>query len=173
MFDNNFARKEIIPGVLVGFRFPTTQSTLKGEFPVEVNSNRTAQYFQLNIENYVKGGEIKLLVNGYNDQDSISVTIRGYPYSYAKTGTSFTIEYSHPMLKIRKGMWNPNMFFEDICGTIFADVLFLKGCEYKASLGLELKIETGIMLGFIKIAPKIGIAITKIGEMKFYTGIEL
>ncbi|MBI4722885.1 MAG: hypothetical protein HY769_07840 [Candidatus Stahlbacteria bacterium] len=176
IFDNNFARKEIIPGVLFGFRFPATHINLKGEFPIELNSNRTAQYFQINVENYIRSGEVRFLANGYNDPanpDSIGIKIRGYPYFYAKTGTSFTVEYSRPMLKIRKGLWNPNIFFEDLCGAIFTDIALLNESEYKASLGVELKLETGIMFGFIKFAPKVGIAVTKTGKIKFYPSIEL
>ncbi|MDI6840318.1 MAG: hypothetical protein QMD71_05670 [bacterium] len=179
-FKEDFSRKELKPGLVIEFTFPYTDVFVGVESSVErgkfgSNIERTAYSVEAGIRNYIKGGELRISAKGYSDKenpDPIGIKIRGYDQLYTKTGSSLTLEYAHPILKIRKGLWNPNLFFEDLCAAIFTDVAFAIDGEYNLSCGMELKLETGTMLGLIKAAPKLGIATNKTGNIKFYIGID-
>ncbi|MDI6794380.1 MAG: hypothetical protein QME81_16200 [bacterium] len=77
-----------------------------------------------------------------------------------------TLEYSRPLLKIRKGLWNPNLFFEDLCLALFTDAAFSEE-ETQLSGGIELQQETGAFFG-LKFAPALGLAYNKEGETTVY-----
>ena len=178
---NDFSRREINPGMTLQFRYPYSFMILEFNLPMErklwgSSIDRTAVILKISARKYVKGGELKLkgeCINDPDKPDSVGLKIRGYGPLHTKAGGIFTIEYAHPLLKIRKGLWNPNVFFEDLCGTVFTDIAFSREAKYNLSFGMELKLETGLMLGFIRFAPKIGVAVTKEGKTKFYGGVEL
>lgn len=179
-FGKQFHRKEIAPGGGLGFRFPFTRIGIEVETPFERKNfgstiDRSAQYVGVDIRNYTRVGGIKFSVQAHNDPDNpdaIRIRIRGGDSLYAKTGAILTTEYSHPIFKIRKGLWNPNMFFEDLCFVLFNDIALSKEGEYNASVGVELKLETGMMFGFLRFAPKVGVAINKEGKQIPYWGVD-
>jgi hypothetical protein len=199
-FDDDLSRKEITPGISLGFRFPRTKIAVKAEFPLEREQfgsdvKRTAQRLHFAVRRYAMGGEARLLAKGYNDPDtpdSVGIRMRGYSEPlWTKTGGLLSLEYSRPLLKIRRGFWNPNVFFEDLCLVLFTDVAFLSesrrphspilplshsptpSLSLETSAGMELKLETGILFGFIKFAPAAGIALTRTGDVVRYIRIDL
>lgn len=176
--DVDYSRKEFNPGLLLGFQDPLFNSDLRLGLRIErkgLESSiaRTAEEFRSRSGYYLGGGEFRTILSGYHDPDnpdSIRLKIRG-DEMYANTGGKLTLEYSHPLLKIRSGLWNPNIYFEDLCGQIFFDYGISEGGEYIWSTGVELKLETGLALGFLKLAPSGGIAVNKDSEIKFIWSI--
>jgi hypothetical protein len=77
-------------------------------------------------------------------------------------------EYSHSLLRFRKGLWNPNIYFEDIFGSIFFDYGVTCNGESYYSAGCELKLEAKIGFGYLQFVPKLGFAITKDRQAKVF-----
>jgi len=101
-----------------------------------------------------------------------SAPIRGYA-EIETTDPVFataTLEYRHRLLKMRFGIWNPNVFFEDLYVTVFTDAAF--GSQYLlgASAGIELSPEIHLLWGNIRIAPIVGISYNLEGEVNYHFG---
>ncbi len=70
---------------------------------------------------------------------------RGYddgPYDHNMTALNAQI--TAPLLKLRFGLWNPNIYFEDICVNLFCDSVFTGG-ETQLSGGGGLQLETKLL----------------------------
>ena len=101
-----------------------------------------------------------------------SAPIRGYA-EIETTDPVFataTLEYRHRLLKMRFGIWNPNVFFEYLYVTVFTDAAF--GSQYLlgASAGIELSPEIHLLWGSIRIAPIVGISYNLEGEVNYHFG---
>ena len=78
--------------------------------------------------------------------------IRGYSEALPdKDGQVYSLEYSQPVLKIRNGFWNPNIYFEDLFATAFVDQAVASSGDRQAAWGLELHLETKMM--YDKMSP--------------------
>ncbi|MFH1613256.1 MAG: hypothetical protein ABIB46_06025 [bacterium] len=117
------------------------------------------------VMKYIYNSELDLSTRWFSNTENL--TIRGYEKSLSiKDGGVLTIEYSLPLCKIRKGLWNPNIFLGDTGLTFFTDLSWQKdkktyGLAKYASFGIELQQEIGALLGFVQDLGKIGIAINK------------
>ena len=178
VWGENLSRKEIAPGLSLTLRYPMSLGSILIGFPIESElfgskEKRSAQTFKMRVRRYAKGGELRISLWGHNDPELREIEIRGYHEIYTERGIGLVVEYGHPLLRIRKGFWNPNIFFEDLCGTLFTDMaLPIKGRFYISS-GMELKLETGLGLGFLKLVPKVGLVINREREINLYGGFEL
>ena len=178
VFDDNLSRKEINPGIGLRFLTPMLDADLNLGLKIERQDlgsaiDRTREEVAFKAGYYLGGGEFRSRLSGYNDPDnpdSVELRIRG-DEMYAKTGGKLTLEYSHPILKIRWGLWNPNIYLEDLCGQVFFDYGVSTDGDYIWSTGVELKLETGLALGLLKLAPSGGFAINKDNEIKFIWSI--
>ncbi|MEO0106469.1 MAG: hypothetical protein ABIL46_03985 [candidate division WOR-3 bacterium] len=170
----NFVRKEISPEI--SFTGKSPYSTYFGDFsiPLErvlLNSSidRTCLRGKIGFNRILFNGEVRTQINGFYDfqnPDTPAVSIRGYNTVYAPGIAIFTVEYSNPLFKLRKGLWNPNIYFEDFFGTIFFDYAMLPENEDCYSLGMEFSVETKIGFNFFKILPTVMIAINRDKEPK-------
>jgi hypothetical protein len=48
---------------------------------------------------------------------------------------------------LRWGLWNPNFYFEDLCGVLFYDGVVGRNNKSQSSIGCELHLETKLMFG--------------------------
>ena len=102
-----------------------------------------------------------------------SVPIRGYA-EIETTDPVFAItilEYRHRLLRMRFGIWNPNVFFEDLYVNVFTDAAFDSRNLLGASVGLELSPEIHLFWGHLRIAPVIGVSYNLRGEINLHGGV--
>jgi hypothetical protein len=173
---DEFQRKEISPGVVVRLFYPFTSVTFNAYFPFErerwrSSIDRNAQSLTVTIRQMVKEGELKLVGISFSDiqnPDTVSLPVRGYEEILASKGFTGTIEYSHKLMGLRKGLWNPNIYFEDIFGTLFFDYGFDHTRESFYSFGIEMSIESKIAFGYIQLLPAGGVVINREGEVSSY-----
>lgn len=107
---------------------------------------REAFYAQIKLSQYLFGGELGILAKYIDDPqnpDSVFEEIRGYDHELsAGKGRAYSFEYSHPLWKVRKGLWNPNIFLEDLTMTLFNDQAVPESGSKQESWGMELHMET-------------------------------
>ena len=156
---DGYRRRELIP--VLRFRLGWPDHIIRTEFGLHIEKDRIAPEVEVASNLYTLGGVFSFDLEGFHDPDnpdSITIRIRGEKFR-GKSGTKLSLEFSRPIVKIRWGLWNPNLFFEDICGGVFTDFARTE-TETIYSAGAILKLETGLALGLLKFAPRIGIAIT-------------
>lgn len=172
-------RKEFAPGFRLGMEYPYTSVSLSFSFPFERQSwgsavNRSAQRLQIGVRQYLLGGELSLHSDAYVDQhnpDVRSLSLRGYESIETPRALVTAVEYSHRLVKLRRGAWNPNLYVEDLFWTVFADFAWADDGTIYYSAGVELKVETKTGFGFVQLVPKLGVAVTKAGELKVFLEI--
>jgi hypothetical protein len=157
-YEDDYKGPEIKPFMEVGFRYPTTtlsytisapQSKLKNE------EERYGLYSDLEFKQYFGENQIGLSAQAIHDPDNpddVFTKIRGYDDELkAREGKMFTAEYSRPLLKIRKGLWNPSFYLGDLTGTIFDDQAIPESGERQESWGLELHLETKYAYNYLSL----------------------
>lgn len=116
------------------------------ESKLKNGEQRDAFYAQMKLSDYLLGGELQIFgkyIDDPQNPDSVFDEIRGYDDELkAGKGEFYSFEYSHPLWKIRKGFWNPNIFFEDLTMTLFNDQAIPESGLKQESWGLELHLET-------------------------------
>ncbi|UCG92215.1 MAG: hypothetical protein JSV97_00465, partial [candidate division WOR-3 bacterium] len=174
-----FSRKEFIPGIGLRFNYPYTTIQASFSFPFERHAwgstiSRNSQEFNVGMKQILWDGELRLFVSGYSDRynpDTPSVSIRGYDEVEAPRALVWRAEYSHHLVNLRKGLWNPNIYFEDLYATVFYDFSFVDPGDLYYSFGCEIKIETKIGFGFLNLLPTFGIVYTKDRKFKTFFNI--
>jgi hypothetical protein len=178
IFDG-LSRKEFAPGLVLAFQYPSTTISTRLSFPFERQSwgsdiSRSAQEIHLGLRQIMKAGELRLYADAYVDHhnpQTPSFSIRGYDSISSPASISVTAEYGHRLCKIRRGLWNPNLYFEDLYWTLFADFAWVDGGSTYYSAGCELRLETKAGFGFVQVVPKLGVALTKDRRVELFFGI--
>ena len=148
---------EYEPYVMTDFRLPKTWGTLKISSPFSQTNgiNRTGLYGKLRINQYLAQGQLTLNALGIKDpnkSDSAFKLIRGYTQKLnAREGSISSLDYSHPLFQIHNGLWNPNLYFEDVCGGLFVDQAVANSGERQVSWGAELHLETKMLYSYIPL----------------------
>lgn len=153
----DFKRKEISPSLTISWAYSKTWLNLKAVFPYELDKTytqgmqRQAYYLYSDFQRYISGREISINLLAIDDDlnpDEVFPLIRGYTKkSEAHTGIKYSLEYSQPLFRLRWGLWNPNFYFEDLCGVVFHDGIIGKNSIDQSSVGCELHLETKLMFG--------------------------
>jgi hypothetical protein len=178
VFDG-LSRKEFTPGLAFRFQYPTTIISCRLSFPFERQSwgsdiNRSAQEIYLGWRQMISASELRLRANAYvdhHDPEIPSFSLRGYESISSPAAISASAEYGRRLCKIRWGLWNPNLYFEDLHWTLFTDLAWIDGGDTYYSAGCELKLETKTGFGFLQFVPKLGVAVTQDRRVVFYFGI--
>ncbi len=176
---NEYQRKEFNPGVIITYEKPEYNCYWNFSIPVErkflkSTINRVGYFCGTGLNYLIFTGELRAKLIGFSDPqnpDSTSIPIRGYDPILAQKGILFNIEYSHRLLKLRKGLWNPNIYFEDLFAIIFFNYAVTQNGEKYYSTGFEMALESKSCFGFIQIIPKVGIAVTRDKKAKLLIGI--
>ncbi len=74
----------------------------------------------------------------------------------SNSGVNLSLDYTHKLFELRKGLWNPNIFLADIYGNLFIDSYLVDG---NVSGGYELLFEMGAGNKVYSV-PKIGFAVS-------------
>ncbi len=164
---DDYLRKEFAPGLFVSARRPITSYICNLSVPLErkylkSSIDRLGIIASAGVSHIIFDGELRTKLTVFSDPQNPDVpyiSIRGYEPIYTQNGIKSSTEYSHRLLKLRKGLWNPNIFFEDLFGIVFFDYAIDQNREKYYSLGLQIGIETKICFGFIPVIPKLGLAI--------------
>jgi len=172
-------RHEFAPGFAVSMEYPYTTLSARLSFPYERQAwgsdiNRNAQYLQMGVRHILIGGELRFLCNAYVDQhdpDVQSFSLRGYESIVTPRAAVMTAEYGHRLLQLRGGLWNPNVYFEDLFWNVFVDFAWTDDGTTYYSGGAELRLEAKTGFGIIQVVPKLGIALTKSGTIGVYFGL--
>jgi hypothetical protein len=166
---DGFSRKELRPGLSMRMQYPLTSVEFTCALPLERESwrseiDRTAQYAGVQLRQMIFDGELRfknILYNDPQEPDTPSIEIRGDTSLTAFRGWKSTVEYSHKLLNIRWGLWNPNIYIEDLFATTFFDYGLSSTGENIYSTGIELKLETKTGFGALQFVPAVGVALTK------------
>jgi hypothetical protein len=156
---DKFKEENITPGISVGFRFPYWNANLAANYYISRKQNG----FQArsSIRKYISRSHLTILAN-YDHQKKLKA--RSFPE--IKLNNLLTLEYSFPLLKIRKGFWNPNIYFEDASCALFSESAF-KRKDILLGGGIELRQEVSIFLGRVKFSLRLGFGINKEGKSVF------
>ena len=104
----------------------------------------------------------------WRSQNKINFSTRGTGKIASSYGVGFSPSYTFQLLKLRKGFWKVNLFFEDINGKIFVDYLTGFKGKYLASLGGEVFLETSLSMGFLRFTPVAGAVLSQNGMWNYY-----
>lgn len=160
-------RKELSPAVSVAWRIPDTRITVAGQVSMEDRwtgspLQRRGQFFRGRVSRTLRGGELLFDLRGFHDPqnpDTPVVAVPGWPTGQpAPAALVYRIEYTHRAIAIRRGAWNPNVYFEDLFYSCYQEV-GITNRNYRACLGLELTLEVKCGFGFLPLAPVLGIAV--------------
>ncbi len=153
---NNNRRKEICPYLYLGIHYPFGSISSYHSYIIESRSidsafSRNGMINQLYFRHYIKKSQVSLYFlsvydkkfNGYYDY-----SMRGYSDKLKSNDFSaFKFDFSVPVIKIREGLWNPNVFIEDVFFDLFLDYMYTKENDY-FSAGAEIHFETRALFSF-------------------------
>jgi len=178
----DYPRKQLTPGLSCYFNYPGFVAGVGVDCLLEQKNlggdlDRTGWETTAMISKYIHNSQLDILGRGIYDPDNPDpekITIRGYKESLeANIGGALTIEHSLPLFKIRKGLWNPNIFFNDMGLVGFTDAAFSKNRTTQASIGVELQQEISLSylekLGLVNL----GFAVNKDKQSTTYFNIRL
>ncbi|MFC1566298.1 TolB family protein [bacterium] len=164
---DDFGRREIAPFVHGQFKWSKTVVNYLLYVPYEpkysnLGEDRFGSYFNFDIKQYIYKSELKLKIKSAYDPDNsdeVLDEIRGYrdPLQ-GKKGFIYALEYSMPLLKIRKGSWNPNAYVEDMIVTLFNDGALDGSGRVQNTFGIELHFETTLFFGMLPLDTGISVA---------------
>jgi hypothetical protein len=110
----------------------------------------------------------------YVDRHDLEVpdfSIRGYDVIKSQRAIVMSTEYGHRLCRLRRGLWNPNVYFEDLYWTVFADYAWTEEGTTYYSVGAELRLEAKTGFGFLQLVPRVGIALTNSRKIQIFLRI--
>lgn len=156
--DPDYKGVEVKPFITTGFRYPKTQGGLELSFPqseLKTGEQRFGQYASFYVRQYLPQSELRfktVYINDPDNPDILFAPIRGYTDELnSKEGIIYNLEYSRPLLKLRNGLWYPNVYFEDIIGTAFFDQAVPEEGAAQWSWGVELHLETKTLYNILPL----------------------
>lgn len=158
-YEDDYDGPEMAPFVNIGFQYPRTRFNLEASCPQATLKNgreRSGVYAQAELKQYVPGSQIRLAASYIDDPDNpdhdLFDALRGYDKGLpVKQGQIFTAEFSRPLVKIRRGLWNPNVYFEDLSATLFYDQAVPEIGATQSAWGLELHLETKALYNYLTL----------------------
>lgn len=188
-----YGGKNIAPGIRLGINYPTWGGIINMNVPVESKKigsreDKIGKYFSMKVWKYLRYGMLSIKGNAHSTPvlpQGGYLLLRGYAPYEVEQGGSVSFEYSLPIYKIRRGWWNPNVYFGDVIITPFVDIgidvgktfltqdmnLLLK--EIKYSVGGEFKLELSAAFNYFNIGLCVVVAYTKEGEAVKYVQLLL
>lgn len=166
---------ELIPYTYFSFRYPGAKILFQLQMPVEDLAyagldKRIGYYGGVEANRLLGAGDLSLKVQGIFDPDSqndVFPRIRGYQEELAaKKGAVFTLEYTHPLLRLRTGSWPLSLYLEDLYASVFVDAALPDEGEYQLAYGVEFYQEMKLNCAWLTLMlnPGVSIGINRDGE---------
>jgi hypothetical protein len=173
---DNFARKELAPGIAWQLKYPHTILRFALVLPYEriawrSSVNRYGQYAYVSGEHLFKHSRLICALNAFSDPDnpdSLQISPRGCDPLHAIQGMVIRIEYAHKLLPVRWGLWNPNIYIEDLFAAVFFDYGRANEGNEAFSIGIEIRPEIKAGFGYLQFSPRVGCAYTDDREISWY-----
>lgn len=153
-YKGSTGQKGIMPSINTDFKFITTNGSIYlGSFFEQpwLGSNRRSETYkaELNINQYLGASIMKIkagfIKSTYKNSGWIG-DVRGYAEkAEGKKGVYASAEIFKPLFELHGGLWNPNIFFQDLVGSVFFDSSFTE-LESRLSYGATLHLETKIFM---------------------------
>jgi hypothetical protein len=155
-----FERNELYPFISQSLSWSSGQMGIRNTVFVEAKQGDLFQPKRLGWQGQVVlrqgflalGSELNSIINLAYDPDAayddVFYPLRGYDQELsANKGITIRNTLYRPIFKIREGLWNPQIFLEDINMGLFYDLALKDGSEEpeEFSYGLELIGEFGLM----------------------------
>ncbi len=149
-FETDFSRLSFTPFLSSALQFPWTSVNLWFQSTVErrdfgSSEDLTGFFSNLNISRDFALAEIGLDCNWYYALDRARwqlPPIRGYLQGpRSQLAGLFTLDLSLPIFKLRGGLWNPSIYFEDIFLIPFFDICLTGEQLVRYSMGAEIHLE--------------------------------
>ena len=174
IFRDDFSRKQIEPFLKAGFLYPYLQLSMFFGFPFERKElGSSMDLFALVLGTILTkqlwNTEVKLGMTGVYDLGAsywVLPVLRGYGTGLiCRAGAVLSLDYSIPLFKIRKGLWNPALFLGDFFINPFFDFALNDNLEYRFAGGLEIHQEIkGLALAAgVPIDLSAGVAVNREG----------
>jgi len=181
VYNEDWSRRALAPSLFLLFRYPELKAFVDFVSACETKSwgssvERLGFGLGIGVEKFLGFGEMDLSAMGIHDPDnpdSAKLSIRGYSEALKSVaGGRGTLEYFFPLAKLRKGLWNPNLYVEDLGGSIFLDIAVSKDGLTRYAVGTELQLETsGFFLDALRFIPRVGFCVNREGLFTVYGGI--
>ncbi|MEI7640759.1 MAG: hypothetical protein WCJ46_04530 [bacterium] len=152
----NFKKSLTSPYISAGFNWPGVRAGLGVSMPIVSKKigyfDSLGVYGEAQLNLYTSGSELDFKAQGLYDPDSIDEILpvaRGYAQALlAKAGGVFSADFTCPLIQIRSGVWNPNIYLEDICGRVFVETVVgnMPG-QIQLSVGTEFTVEIKMFFG--------------------------
>lgn len=173
---DTYDRVEISPGIAWVLRYPLTTIRCALAFPYErmawgSSIDRHAQYAHIAGQQVLAKGSLECTFTAFSDPDgpdNDQIELRSMDPLLAQKGFKIQIEYSHLLFPLRWGLWNPNIFCEDIFAAVFFDYGRAHDGNDAFAFGIEVRPELKLGFGYIQLTPCAGCARTSNGEFAWY-----
>ena len=120
---------------------------------------------------YLPGSQFSLFSMAFQNSGDVATEvspIRGYGGELTTpSGGVFQADFTRPLLKIGKGLWNPALYFEELVVGVFADALTPEGIQARYSYGAELHLETWVTNMGAPLDWGVQVASNRAGETSF------
>lgn len=164
--------KILVPSLTADFNFLLTNGSLSLASFIQqpwLGSRRSSEAFkaELALNQYLGASVMKIKTGVFKRQNAPSDLVgdvRGYSgKSAGKRGVYGSAEIFKPLLELHGGLWNPNIFFQDLVASVFTDFAFTER-ESRLSYGAALHLETMI---FFNVPLDVGVRgqVSKDGEV--------
>ncbi len=149
-FENDFSRLRFTPFLSSALQFPWTSVNLWLQSTVERSNfgsseDLTGFFANLSISRGFTLAEVALDCSWYYALDRARwqlPPIRGYQQGpRSQLAGLFSLDLSLPIFKLRGGLWNPSIYFEDIFLVPFFDICLTGEQQVRYSMGAEIHLE--------------------------------
>lgn len=153
------------------FTYPSLRTFASLSLPTQIRGSKETVGIEASLfgkMHVLQNKEIGIMINGSNLATSTTVSITGYNGIKSKRFISTSLRYSFPLGKIRKGLWNPNVYLGDNFGVFWGNFLFPENKPSYFSFGVEANIEGSILFGAGSFIITPGIAVTGDKKIMIY-----
>jgi hypothetical protein len=170
------SEKYIVPQADFNFSFPFTALSVNFrayfEKPWTGSQKNSESYIACGaINQYVSSSVLKIsggISKSSEEQQNFIGEVRGYDgLARGKKGVYAGAEFFKPLLKLRAGLWNPDIFFQDLVASVFIDSAYTE-MESRLSCGAALHLETEM---FFNVPMDIGVSEQRTKEGDFSTSL--
>ena len=132
--------------------FPQTDASLELRTPLysQGGTSATGLRADLKVNRFLLGGDLALRGSYFTDLElDGEIAVRGMAPFATETGLMAGAQYSRVLLRINDGLWNPNVFFEDLYAGLFWDGALDAVCNlFYYSWGAEIHLQGKIAMFF-------------------------